>query len=98
MGTPCQIGKQQRVRNNQEIQEQTCFVPCLNKTSSTILPKSQGIYSNWTNWSTCQSPDCTSKRTRYCLQEPCLQKFIETRSCNTNSCSSKIHMNGKKKT
>lgn len=80
------MGKQRRVRNNNgQIQEQNCFVPCLNKNSS----KSEGIYSNWTNWSACQLPNCTSTRTRHCLQDPCLNNFIETRPCKTNFCSSK---------
>jgi hypothetical protein len=90
IGIPCQMGKQQRIRNNNEqIQEQNCFVPCLNKNLSTSI-SNQGIYSNWTNWSECQSPDCISIRTRHCLQEPCRDDYlIDTRSCRGNLCPSK---------
>jgi hypothetical protein len=48
-----------------------------------------GVYSNWTNWSTCQPPECTSVRSRQCLHEPCLDYLIESRSCKENLCSSK---------
>ncbi len=102
VGLPCHMGKQQRFRtclkqslcNNEQRQEQNCFVPCSNKnlstsTSSRIVSKSEGIYSNWTNWSACHSPDCTSIRTRHCLQEPCLDYLIESRTCQENFCSSK---------
>jgi hypothetical protein len=102
IGIPCQMGKQQRIRTcskqslckNEEIQEQNCFVPCLNKnlsisTSARTLSKSDGIYSNWTNWSECQLPDCTSIRTRHCLKEPCLDNLSETHSCKGTFCPSK---------
>ncbi|CAF0763880.1 unnamed protein product [Adineta steineri] len=97
IGIPCQIGKQQRVRtclkqsqcNNKQIEEQNCSVPCTNQTSSTPAQTLiNGIYSNWTNWSTCRPPDCTSIRTRQCLQEPCLDYLIENRPCRGNLCSS----------
>ncbi len=92
------MGNQQRVRtclkqslcNNQQIQERDCLVPCLNKNSSSSTPAdNQGIYSNWTNWSTCQTSDCTSIRTRQCLQNPCVDHLIESRSCEGNLCLSK---------
>ncbi|CAF2704898.1 unnamed protein product [Rotaria sp. Silwood2] len=98
IGIPCRIGKQQRIRtclkqslcHDKQIQEQDCFVPCLNKNlSSLALPRTSlnGIYSNWTNWSACRSSDCTSIRTRKCLEEPCLDYLIESRPCKENSCS-----------
>jgi hypothetical protein len=99
MGIPCEMGKQQRVHRCLQSSicdnERNCFVPCLNKSLSTstltqtVPPKSQGIYSNWTDWSACRSPDCTSIRTRQCLQEPCHDYLIENRSCEKNFCSSK---------
>ncbi|CAF3354944.1 unnamed protein product [Rotaria socialis] len=93
IGVPCQIGTQQRMRscfrqsvcNDKQIQEQDCFVSCQNKTQSSL---SNGIYSNWTHWSACRSIDCTSVRTRHCLEEPCRDYLMETRPCDENMCSS----------
>ncbi|CAF1039259.1 unnamed protein product [Adineta ricciae] len=90
MGSPCQIGKQKRVRlcskqtpcNTDEAEERDCSVPCTNSNTS------NGVYSDWTNWSTCRLPECRSSRTRQCLQEPCRDYLIETRSCKENFCSS----------
>ena len=48
-----------------------------------------GVYSNWTEWSNCRSSDCTTIRTRQCLQEPCLDALQESRACQGNLCSSK---------
>jgi hypothetical protein len=50
------------------------------------------MYSNWSDWSSCRSSDCTSIRTRQCLQEPCLDYLVESRSCRGNLCSSKKMM------
>lgn len=47
-----------------------------------------GTYSNWTDWSKCRLTDCTSIRTRQCLQEPCLENLVESRICKSNLCSS----------
>ncbi|CAF3795801.1 unnamed protein product [Rotaria sordida] len=99
IGIPCRIGKQQRIRtclkqslcHDEQIQEQDCLVPCLNKnlSSTTSIETSlNGIYSNWTNWSACRTSDCTSIRTRKCLEEPCLDYLIESRSCQEDLCSS----------
>ncbi|CAF5099415.1 unnamed protein product, partial [Rotaria magnacalcarata] len=93
IGVPCQIGTQQRMRscfrqsvcNDKQIQEQDCLVSCPNKTQSSL---SNGIYSNWTHWSACRSIDCTSVRTRQCLEEPCRDYLMETRPCDKNMCSS----------
>ncbi|CAF1252486.1 unnamed protein product [Adineta steineri] len=74
------------------IQERDCLVSCSNKTSSSssnapVRPLSSGTYTNWTEWSTCRSSDCTSMRTRQCLQEPCLDYLVESRPCKGNHCS-----------
>jgi hypothetical protein len=98
IGGPCQMGNQQRTRtclkqslcNNEQIQERDCFVPCLNKNqSSSTSTNNESIYSNWTNWSACRTSDCTSIRTRQCLQKPCVDYLIESRPCEGNSCLSK---------
>ncbi|CAF1657712.1 unnamed protein product [Adineta ricciae] len=81
--------------NGEQIQERECLVPCSNKTSSSssssfapVRTLSNGMYTNWTEWSTCRTSDCTSIRTRQCLQEPCLDYLVESRPCKGNLCSS----------
>ncbi|UJR15255.1 hypothetical protein I4U23_002210 [Adineta vaga] len=97
VGIPCQIGKQKRVQicskqspcNNEQMEERDCSVPCINSNSSTpIGTVSNGVYSDWTDWSTCRAPECKSVRTRQCLQEPCHDYLIENRSCKENFCTS----------
>ena len=92
------MGKQKRIRtcfkSSECNNEQNCFVPCLKQnlltsTSSQTLSKSNGTYSDWTNWSACRSSDCTSTRTRQCLQEPCPDNLIESQPCKGNFCPSK---------
>ncbi|CAF2079760.1 unnamed protein product [Rotaria magnacalcarata] len=105
-GTPCKVGRQQRIRtcltssindekqsicNDEQIQERDCLVPCTNNKSSSLFSPvrslSNGMYTNWTEWSNCRPSDCTSIRTRTCLQEPCLDYLVETRTCTGNQCS-----------
>lgn len=102
-GVPCAIGRQQRIRaclksssnndnksicNGEQIQERDCLVSCSKKnSSSSIRTFSRGTYSNWTDWSKCRLTDCTSIRTRQCLQEPCLENLVESRICKGNLCS-----------
>lgn len=85
-GVPCQIGKQRRLRAcpaqsdcpREQVQERNCTVAC-----------AQGAYSNWTEWSACRPPECTSVRSRQCLREPCVDYLIESQPCRENLCSSK---------
>lgn len=106
IGLPCQMGQQTRQRQcspssacgNELIEERNCFIPCSNQTqsNSTIdspqtVFETDGIYSNWTNWSACRSSDCTSIRTRQCLRGPCQDDLIENRPCQNDFCSSNYH-------
>lgn len=98
IGLPCQTGKQSRHRqcspvsacDNELIEERSCFIPCSNSTidSPPTVLETDGIYSNWTNWSACRSSDCSSIRTRQCLRGICQDDLIETRSCQNDFCSS----------
>ncbi|CAF2760646.1 unnamed protein product [Rotaria sp. Silwood2] len=91
---PSIIDEKQSICNGEQIQERDCLVPCLNKTSSLfspVRPLSYGTYSNWTDWSSCRSVDCTSIRTRQCLQEPCLDYLVESQPCKGNLCSNNIN-------
>ncbi|CAF1200336.1 unnamed protein product [Rotaria sordida] len=90
------IDKKQSICNGEQIQERDCLVPCSNKTSSLfppVRPFTRGMYSNWTDWSNCRSFDCTSIRTRQCLQEPCLDNLVESRPCKGNLCSNNNNNN-----
>ena len=99
MGLPCQMGKQTRthrcspssVCDKELIEERNCLTPCSTTSTTQTLFESDGIYSNWTNWSACRSSDCTSIRTRQCVRGPCHDYLIDSRPCQSDFCSSNYH-------
>lgn len=104
-GIACQFGQQQRRRsclktalcNGEQIQERDCAMPCAGKNPSSVTKpgKSSAVmYSNWTDWSACPSVDCTSIRSRQCLQQRvCLEPLVESRVCPDNHlCLRELHL------